>query len=621
MLTKIRNKETGFSLLELSVAVGVAAIVAAAGIIATTAFIGSAQEKRDGYLTNADNSIENANASYDALFGEGGAGGGNPLLSFAYNGEANGTLAFTRGQASQSFTPNNVYNGASYSLSSGTLPTGVTLNPTNGALTGPADWGFNTTSAGGTGWDLGNHVALTSDGGAIIAGDFQGTATFGSTTLTSSGSYDSFVAKVDSSGNYVWAMRAGVTGYGAISGVAITSDNGAIITGRFQGTATFDSTTLTSAGNNDVFVAKFDSSGSFVWAARAGGTSSDMAYGVDTTSDNGAIITGRFFGTASFGSTTLTSSGFGDIFIAKVNSSGNFMWATKAGGTDNDQGGNSVAATSDGGAIIAGKFVGTATFGSTTLTSADIRDNYDTPMGDGFVAKVDSSGNFVWVTKLVGTRTYYMSDVAATNDGGAIITGVFGGDMSFGSTTLVSGDRIREYTYNDPVFDAFIAKVDSSGNFVWANSAGGGTRDVQQYGVTIASDGGAILTGYFNGTATFGSTTLTSSDINNSDVFVAKINSSGAFVWATRSVGGGGQGYSVAATSDGGAIAVGSFSGTISFGSTTLTSAGGGDVFVTKVNSSGAFSPAVIQGSTETLTITVTDGNNSTDYTVTVSTE
>jgi hypothetical protein len=171
-----------------------------------------------------------------------------------------------------------------------------------------------------------------------VTGSFQGTATFGSTTLTSAGSYDAFVAKIDASGTYLWATKAGGTATDEGSGISTLSDGSAIVTGSFSGTATFGSTTLTSAGSQDVFVAKIDAAGAYVWATQAGGVSTDQGRGVSTVSDGSAIVTGYFQGTATFGSTTLTSAGSSDVFVAKIDASGTYVWATKAGGTSWDEG-------------------------------------------------------------------------------------------------------------------------------------------------------------------------------------------------------------------------------------------------------------------------------------------
>ena len=119
--------------------------------------------------------------------------------------------------------------------------------------------------AGGTGRDGGFGVSVTSDGGAILIGEFGGTATFGSTTLTSNGELDVFVGKISAAGVWEWVTQAGGTGQDGGFGVSVTSGGGAIVTGEFRDTARFGSTTLTSNGEKDVFVGKISAAG--VWGS------------------------------------------------------------------------------------------------------------------------------------------------------------------------------------------------------------------------------------------------------------------------------------------------------------------------------------------------------------------
>ena len=418
------------------------------------------------------------------------------------------------------------------------------------------------TQAGGSSSDEGWDVSTLSDGSAIVTGSFEGTANFGSTTLTSARNRDVFVAKIDASGTYVWATRAGGRSWDVGYAIATLSDGSAIVTGEFWNTATFGSTTLTSAGSKDVFVAKIDASGTYVWATQAGGTSGDGGFAISTLSDGSAIVSGSFQGTATFGSTTLTSAGSADVFVAKIDASGTYVWATRAGGTLFDDGWG-VSTLSDGSAIVSGYFAGTATFGSTTLASAG--------GADVFVAKIDASGTYVWATKAGSTSADQGRGVSTLSDGSAIVSGSFQGTATFGSTMLTSAGS----------YDAFVAKIDASGTYVWATRAGGTLLD-DGWGVSTLSDGSAIVSGYFQGTATFGSTTLTAT--GNRDVFVAKIDASGSYVWATKAGGTSWDvGRGVSTLSDGSAIVTGYFQGAAAFGSTTLTSAAGNDVFLAKI--------------------------------------
>jgi hypothetical protein len=311
------------------------------------------------------------------------------------------------------------------------------------------------TQAGGGDVDNGNAISTLPDGSSIVTGEFRGTTTFGSTTLTNAGSTDVFVAKVDASGSYVWATQAGGSLFDYGQGISTLPDGSAIVIGRFQGTATFGSTTLTSAGaSTDVFLAKVNPSGAYVWATQAGGSLSDIGYGISTLPDGSAVVTGSFRGPATFGTTTLTSAGDDDVFVAKVDASGSYVWATQAGSSSDDVG-KGISALPDGSAVVTGYFQSTATFGSTTLTS--------TGDADVFVAKVDRSGTYVWATRASGSSDDVGYGISALPDGSSTVTGYFQGTATFGSTTLTSAGNQ----------DVFVAKMDPSGAWVWATPAGG----------------------------------------------------------------------------------------------------------------------------------------------------
>jgi hypothetical protein len=415
--------------------------------------------------------------------------------------------------------------------------------------------------AGGISSDYSSGIAIDSSANAYITGYFGVTAVFGATTLTSAGNTDIYIAKVDSGGNFLWAKRAGGAHYDIGNGIAVDSSSNAYVTGSFVGTAVFGATTLTSAGENDIYLAKVDSGGNFLWATRAGGASGSVGLGTAVDSSGNAYITGNFRGTAEFGATTLTSAGYSDIYVAKVDSGGNFLWATRAGEASGSVG-RGIAIDSSGNAYITGNFSGTAEFGATTLTSAGQQDIY--------VAKVDSGGNFLWATRAGGTNYDIGNGISVDSSGNAYITGNFSGTAVFGATTLTSAGSE----------DIYVAKVDSRGNFLWAKRAGG-TSGGKGWGIAVDSSGNTYITGNFSGTAEFGATTLTSA--GGGDIYVAKVDSGGNFLWA-KHVGGTrhDSGNGIAVDSSGKPYITGEFQGAV-FGATTLTSAGSYDVFIWKV--------------------------------------
>ena len=426
------------------------------------------------------------------------------------------------------------------------------------------------------------NISTLADGSAIVTGRFSGTVDFGSSPLTSSGSYDIYVAKVDASGSFVWATRAGSTGSDGGYGVSTLVDGSAIVTGQFKDTVAFGSTSLTSAGNDDIFVAKIDASGAWVWATKAGGTSNaDEGVGVSALPDGSTIVCGVFGSSVSFGSTTLTSAGDDDAFVAKIDAAGSFVWATQAGGTDSDEAFR-VSTLADGSAIFEGYFEGTAAFGATTLTSAGGQDY--------FVAKVTAAGAFVWATRAGGSDDDGDQSwgVSALVDGSATVTGSFEETADFGATSLTSAGSS----------DVFIAKVDASGAFLWAIRAGG-SNDDWGWGVGTLPDGSALAVGPFYGTAVFGSTTLSTLSSRVADTYVAKVVSPSAAPGSVTATAGSGQ-----ATVS---WAVPVYSGGAAITSYTVTSAPGGGICTATAPATSCTISGLANGTSYTFTVTATN--------------
>jgi hypothetical protein len=421
--------------------------------------------------------------------------------------------------------------------------------------------------AGESSFDEGWCIAVDAQCNQYITGFFDGIADFGPYTLTSTGSADIFTAKLDSTGNFLWAVRAGGTGDDLGTSIALDGLGNAYLTGHFQGTATFGPYTLTSVNSADIFVAKLSPSGNFLWALRAGGTGYETGTGIAVDGAGNALLTGFFLGTVSFGSYTMTSAGDYDIFTAKLNPAGNWLWAVSAGGTRRDDS-YDIEVDTQGNQYITGIFEDTASFGPYTLDSAGGWDIY--------VAKLDPAGNFLWAYRAGGTDPDYGRDIAVDGVGNAWLTGGFQDMASFGPYTLNSANEM----------DIFVAKLDPTGNFLWAVRAGGTFNTGSDVGIDIVVDaeGNTCLTGYFHGTASFGSYTLTSA--GNNDIFAAKLDPAGNWLWAVRA---GGISFDcgdgIAVDGAGNAYLTGYFSATADFGPYTLTSAGNRDIFTAKLGS------------------------------------
>jgi hypothetical protein len=361
---------------------------------------------------------------------------------------------------------------------------------------------------GGTGVEEGLSVAVDAVGDCYITGYFTGTVTFGSTNLTSSNGKDIFMAKYNgSNGNLVWAKKIGVTGDAEGAGIALDSAGAIYLTGYFRNTATFkptpNSITLTAAGGLDAFVAKFNTSGTCLWARKAGGSSLDRAYGISVCNDQ-VLVTGYYEGAASFGSGTLTSAGSGDAFVMKYDTAGTFKWAKSYGGTNTDYG-HTVAADTAGNVYVAGRFEIEASFGSTQLTS------YGTV--DVFLTKLNSNGNLQWVKKYGGIQFDYPKSIQLNKYYDALyMTGAYSLAATFGTLNLTSVTNSQ---------DVFVCKTDTSGNVLWA-TGGGGQFDDEGNGIAVDTFGAVYVAGGFNSSnPTFGSQNVTG--LGGFDAFTGKI--------------------------------------------------------------------------------------------------
>ncbi len=422
--------------------------------------------------------------------------------------------------------------------------------------------------AGGTGNDYCFNISRDNAGNLYVTGKFLEVAQFGGTQITSSGGNDIYVAKLDHNGNWLWAMRAGGTGTDQSSSISTDGSGNSYVTGYFNASADFGGTTLTSSGGQDTFIAKLDTNGNWLWAQRAGGVSHDQGLCVEF-SEGYCYLTGDFSSTASFGGFSLFSAGSVDSFIARLDANGNWLWVDQAGGTGSEEG-DCVSIDPAGNCYIGGYFQGTASFGPHTLTANG---------HDVYIAKLDQECNWLWATSGGGAGIDGPWSISTDDSGYSNVTGPFQYTAVFGSTTLnCLGSQ-----------DVFIARLDANGNWLWAKRAGGTavSSNHTDSGTCIALDnnGNCLVTGHFYGAdADFGSTVLTNRGLY--DLFVAKLDIDGNWVWV---ISGGStsndSSYGICYDGEGGSYAAGQFSETVHFSQNSLISAGERDIWVGKLSS------------------------------------
>jgi len=359
---------------------------------------------------------------------------------------------------------------------------------------------------GGTNNNQGEGIAVDSSGNIYITGYFYETVDFGGGNVTSAGSADIFVLKLNSSGTFQWVNTYGGTSADVGEGITVDSSDNSYITGIFEETVDFGGGNVTSAGSADIFVLKLNSSGTFQWVNTYGGSAFDVGHDITVDSSGNSYITGYFEGTVDFGGGNVTSAGAADIFVLKLNSSGTFQWVNIFGGTSTDVG-VGIAVDSSDNSYITGSFLGTVDFGGGNVTSAG--------SDDIFVLKLNSSGTFQWVSTFGGTSIDGGEDITVDSSGNSYITGRFRETVDFGGGNVTSAGG----------GDIFVLKLNSSGTFQWVNTYGGTSADVGE-GITVDSSGNPYITGWFYETVDFGGGNVTSAGV--ADIFVLKLNSSGA---------------------------------------------------------------------------------------------
>ncbi|REJ80577.1 MAG: T9SS C-terminal target domain-containing protein [Bacteroidetes bacterium] len=282
---------------------------------------------------------------------------------------------------------------------------------------------------GGSSDDKGRALAVDSAGNSYIGAYFSSSVSFGSTNLSSSGSNDIAIFKVNSSGDVQWAKKAGGTREDRPRGVALDRSGNILVTGTFTNSCTFSGTTLTGTGPFSSFTAKYTNSGNLEWV-RAGVNTTDTtrSNAIATDPAGNSYIAGYYKQTAVFGSNSVTSAGANDIFVAKYDPNGNVLWLKSAGGPYDDMANGISYDPTNNLVYVTGQIDDHGYFDNIYVGAAGNR--------DVFVAAYDPNGNIVWV-RAAGSK---MRDagLAVTQDtlGNIYNTGFFTDTATFGATTL-----------------------------------------------------------------------------------------------------------------------------------------------------------------------------------------
>ncbi len=329
--------------------------------------------------------------------------------------------------------------------------------------------------------DYANGVATDSSGNVYVTGGTKG----GLDGNTSAGNTDLFVVKYNSSGTKQWTKQLGSSGLDSANGITIDSSGNVYVTGMTFGGLDWN----TSAGANDLFVVKYNSSGTKQWTEQLGSASSDFANGVATDSSGNVYVAGVTYG----GLDGNSNQDNADLFVVKYNSSGTKQW-TKQYGTGEYDEARGVATDSSGNVYVVGG------------TKGNLNGISNSGRTDAFVIKFNSSGTKQW-TKKLGTWQNDLANGVATDSSGNVY--VAGGTYGGLDNNTNAGNS-----------DLFVVKYNSSGTKQWTKQLGTSSNDYA-YGVATDSSGNVYLTGNTEGELD-GNT-----NSGSTDIFLLKYNSSG----------------------------------------------------------------------------------------------
>ncbi len=427
-----------------------------------------------------------------------------------------------------------------------------------------------------------------------------------------------------------WAKQGGSTSIDDLSHICTDANGDSYVTGSFGFTnpstssMIFDNDTVFNNGVNQIFLVKYSASGTVVWAKSIGGNNPNLGNGssyehggpiVYDNSTNSILMTGKFYGTATFGSTTLY--GNGAFFLTKLDLNGNFIWAKNIyssgdlhsltiatdntgniywGGSSNDSiffppksipAGGFLAKYDSIGTVLWTKkkfddcyaykiecynndlfVLGYISNDTAQIDTANYISNLSRNM---FFARFDTSGNLKWIRYPSSTNSVGGNGMDVS--GNFYITGSYINNVNFNGNTLSNSNS----------YDMYLVKYDANGNVGWllqgnANSALSGLR------AATTSDGSTYISGTFTGSATFGSYSINSSASN--DYYIARYNSTGYCLGVTKLTGISQSGFNIATDNLGNCIVAGEFSSPtpINIGTTTLTAVYASDVFIAKLD-------------------------------------
>ena len=355
------------------------------------------------------------------------------------------------------------------------------------------------TTLGGSKNESAQAVVNTTDGGYAILGHAQ--SMDGDVLNKSNESYDYWLLKFDATNQLQWQKTYGGSDDDRGVDLIQTSDNGYAVIGKSKSN---DLEVSENAGFDDFWVSKLDSSGTIIWEYSFGFAGSDTPYSIIQTNDDGYLLSGVLDVSASNGqgdrNSILSRHAGGDYWVIKLNASGVKQWSNYYGGSFTDTAYDAIQTEDDGYIII----------GSSDSDDVDITNNLGSY--DFWILKISATGTLVWEKSFGGSEIDEAHAISQASDGNYLIVG-----------DTRSNDL--EISQNNGAADLWIVKITPEGTLLWEKTLGGSSFDVGR-SISKTQDNGFLV----SGSSRSSDGNLTSNKGQN-DAWVVKINSSGNLEW------------------------------------------------------------------------------------------
>jgi hypothetical protein len=430
------------------------------------------------------------------------------------------------------------------------------------ACNGPVLWAKR---FGGPGNQVVTGVAVDAIGNVFLTGYFFGSIDFDVATLTSAGSGDAFVAKLDGlTGQALWARGFGNAASQSGKSIAVDATGDVTVTGDFTSAIDFGAGPLVTSGGSDVFVVHLDgSTGTHLWSKQLGGVGDHHATGVAVDGTGATVLSGYFSGKIDLGAGLVSSAGMADGYLVKLDGAGGTMWSHRFGSPGVFTDARAVAVRGLTPIVVTGGFSGTVDFGGGGLAASSAMDAY--------VARFDEAGAHLGSTHLAAPGAMVTGEgVALDASGRALVSGAFSGALALPGASLDSTG----------LQDAFLVDLDTPG---WGRASGTANATALSSGRSVATDPAAnvFMAGDFKVAVNLGGGDLPSA--GGQDVFLAKLDGAGTHIWSKRFGDSAEQDTAgIAVDASGNVVLAGWFAGSMTFDGSLLVSADAADIFIAK---------------------------------------